>query len=110
MDGGGRSRPFHHAVPYSSLARVRQLGAPGAGHVAHLGQSFEDFWSRSVSARTRSNNRAAWRSLEQAGVVISRGNSPKLVREFYQVYLQWIAWRARQRKMPTALARWRARQ
>jgi hypothetical protein len=63
-----------------------------------------------VSARTRSSNRAAWRSLEQAGVVITRGNSPELVREFYQVYLQWIEWRARQRKMPAALARWRARQ
>jgi len=48
---------------------------PRAFHVAHLGQSFEDFWSRSVSARTRSSNRAAWRSLEQAGVVITRGNS-----------------------------------
>jgi len=83
---------------------------PRAVHVAHLGQSFEDFWSRSVSARTRSSNRAAWRSLEQGGVVITRGNSPELVREFYQVYLQWIEWRARQRKMPAALARWRARQ
>jgi hypothetical protein len=31
MDGGGCSRPFHHAVPYSSLARVRQLGQRVAG-------------------------------------------------------------------------------
>ncbi|HZI75709.1 MAG TPA: GNAT family N-acetyltransferase [Gemmatimonadales bacterium] len=103
-------RPGFVAAPAWPSVSGGFSSVPRAVHVAHLGQSFEDFWSRSVSARTRSNNRAAWRSLEQAGVVISRGNSPKLVREFYQVYLQWIAWRARQRKMPTALARWRARQ
>ena len=31
MGGGGCSRSFHHAVPYSSLARVRQLGQRVAG-------------------------------------------------------------------------------
>lgn len=102
-------RPGFLAAPaWPSASRGFSL-VPRAVHVVHLGQSFEDFWSRSVSTRTRSNNRAAWRSLEQAGIVITRGNSPELVREFYQVYLQWIDWRARQRKMPTALARWRAR-
>ena len=103
-------RPGFVAAPAWPSVSGGLSSVPRAVHVAHLGQSFEDFWSRSVSARTRSSNRAAWRSLEQAGVVITRGNSPELVREFYQVYLQWIEWRARQRKMPAALARWRARQ
>ena len=47
--------------------------------------------------------------MEQAGIVITSGNSPELVRAFYDTYLQWIDWRARQRKVPASLARWQAR-
>ncbi|PWT75023.1 MAG: hypothetical protein C5B60_05965 [Chloroflexi bacterium] len=77
-------------------------------HVAHLGTSFEDFWASSVSTRTRSNIRAARRQIEQAGIVITSGNSPELLQDFYETYLRWIDWRGKQRKMPASLARWQA--
>ena len=127
----GGVRPEEVALVCADLARSRALSTtvrPGfsaapawsevgrgtstitrAVHVAHFGEPFEDFWARSVSAKTRSNIRASRRHMEQAGIVITSGNSPELVRAFYDTYLQWIDWRARQRKVPASLARWQAR-
>jgi hypothetical protein len=82
---------------------------PRAVHVARLGTSFEDFWLSSVSAKRRANIRNALRHVDRAGIVVTSGNSPELVRAFYQVYLRWIEWRARQRREPLPLARWHAR-
>jgi predicted N-acyltransferase len=78
-------------------------------HVAYLGKSFEDYWVRSVPVKVRSNIRGARRHLERAGITITAGNTPELVRTFYGTYLDWIDWRARQRKVPLPLARSRAR-
>jgi GNAT acetyltransferase-like protein len=78
---------------------------PRAVHVAHFTGTFDEFWAGSVAAKSRSNVRNAWRHIERAGIVITNGNSPELVRGFYGVYLRWIDWRARQRKVPGFLAR-----
>jgi hypothetical protein len=78
---------------------------PRAVHVAHFTGSFDDFWAGCVAAKSRSNVRNAWRHIERAGIVITDGNSPEMVRGFYDVYLRWIDWRARQRKVPEFLAR-----
>ena len=96
-------RPGFSAAPaWSEVARGTST-ITRAVHVAHFGESFEDFWARSVSAKTRSNIRASRRHMEKAGIVITSGNSPELVRAFYYTYLQWIDWRARQRKVPAFL-------
>jgi predicted N-acyltransferase len=79
-----------------------------AVHVAHFDGSFEDFWRTSVTAKKRAGIRNARRHLDRAGIEITSGNSPELVEAFYQVYLRWVGWRARQRKEPPPLARWHA--
>ena len=48
-------RPGFVAAPAWPSVSGGFSSVPRAVHVAHLGQSFEDFWSRSVSARTRSS-------------------------------------------------------
>lgn len=85
------------------------LVIPRTVHVAHFEGPFEEYFNRSVSAKRRAMLRNAQRHLERAGVVITDGNSPELVRAFYEVYLRWIAWRAGQRKVPVGLATWRTR-
>jgi hypothetical protein len=83
---------------------------PRAVHVAHFGgETFDDYWASRVPVKMQRGMRAARRHHEKAGVVISSGNSPDLVDALYQVYLSWIDWRAGQRRMPAALARWQAR-
>lgn len=102
-------RPAFGAAPAWSVARH---GAPAIArkvHVAYLDKPFEDYWARTVPAKVRSNLRAARRHLERAGITMTAGNSPELVRAFYDTYLAWALWRARQRKVPVALARWQAR-
>jgi hypothetical protein len=112
---GGRAasasvRPGFAAAPAWPRTPPDAFVIPRAAHVAHFsGSSFEDYWTRSTSAKQRSDLRNARRHLERAGVVISSGNSPELVAAFYQVYLRWIDWRAGQRKVPGPLARWQAR-
>jgi CelD/BcsL family acetyltransferase involved in cellulose biosynthesis len=79
-----------------------------AVHVAHLERSFEDFWAGSLTKRSRAKIRTASRHAEAAGIVFVSGNSPDLVQAFYEVYLSWIDWRARQRRLPRPVARWQA--
>lgn len=102
-------RPAFGAAPAWSQARGGKAAIARKVHVAYLGQPFEEYWARTVSAKVRSNIRAARRHLDRAGITITAGNSPDLVRTFYGSYLDWIDWRARQRKLPRALARWQAR-
>ena len=59
-------------------------------HVAYLDKPFEDYWVRSVPAKVRSSIRGARRHLERAGITITAGNTPELVRAFYDSYLEWI--------------------
>jgi Acetyltransferase (GNAT) domain len=83
---------------------------PRAVHVATFsGESFEDYWARSAPVKTQRGLRQARGHIERAGVVITSGNSPELLSGLYQSYLEWIDWRAGQRKMPARVARWQAR-
>jgi hypothetical protein len=104
-----RVRPGFAAAELWAARAQASLVIPRTVHVAHFDGPFEDYFNRSVSAKRRAMLRNARRHLERAGVVITDGNSPELVRGFYDAYLQWIAWRAVQRKVPVGLARWRTR-
>jgi Acetyltransferase (GNAT) domain len=113
--GGGHAisasvRPGFAAAPAWQQPAGRAFTIPRAVHVAHFaGESFDDYWARSVPAKMRRGMRNARRHLEDAGVTITSGNSPDLVAALYQVYLRWIDMRAGQRKMPAFLARRQAR-
>jgi Acetyltransferase (GNAT) domain len=102
-------RPAFGAAPAWSRARAGSAAIPRKVHVAYLETPFEDYWARAVPAKVRSNLRGARRHLERAGITFTAGNSPDLVRAFYDTYLAWIGRRARQRKVPRALAGWQAR-
>ena len=102
-------RPVFGATSAWSQARRGSSAIPRKVHVARLEKPFEDYWVHSVPAKVRSNIRRAQRHLEQAGIIITAGNTPELVRNFYDTYMKWIDWRARQRKVPLALARRQAR-
>ena len=102
-------RPAFGAAPAWSQARHGASAIAREVHVAGLQKPFEDYWARSVPAKVRGNIRRAQRHLDQAGITITAGNTPELVRAFYGTYLSWIGWRARQRKVPQHLARWQGR-
>jgi hypothetical protein len=103
-------RPGFAAAPaWPAAAGSCSHVIPRTVHVAHLGQLFDDFWARSTSRQTRGNVRTARRHLQHMGITITDGNSPELLEAFYQVYLQWIDWRANRRKVPVSLARWLGR-
>jgi hypothetical protein len=103
-------RPSFTAAAAWPVAGGNALLIPREVHVAHFGgQSFEEYWARSVSGKVRRGIGNARRHLEREGVVITAGNSPDLVDALYQVYLRWADQRAAQRRMPRALARWQAR-
>jgi hypothetical protein len=102
-------RPGFAAAPAWARAGRGSPSIARAVHVAHFDGPFEDYWTRSVPGKVRSNIRGARRHLERAGVTITAGNSPELLRAFYDTYLGWIEWRARQRKVPLPLARWQGR-
>jgi hypothetical protein len=104
-----RVRPGFTAAELWTARAQPNLVIPRTVHVAHFDGPFEDYFNRSVSSKRRAMLRNAQRHLERAGVVITGGNSPELVQGFYDVYLQWIAWRAVQRKMPVRLATWRTK-
>jgi len=101
-------RPGFPVAPAWSAVDRCSFAIPRTVHVAHFDGSFENFWHASVGAKRRASIRNALRHVDRAGIVITSGNSPELVQAFYQVYLRWIEWRARQRKEPLALARWHA--
>jgi Acetyltransferase (GNAT) domain len=98
-------RPAFGAAPAWSQARHGTPAIARQVHVAYLEKPFEEYWEHAVPAKVRGNIRRAQRHLEQAGITITSGNTPELVRSFYDTYLTWIDWRARQRKVPLALAR-----
>jgi Acetyltransferase (GNAT) domain len=102
-------RPAFGAAPAWSQARHGAAAIARKVHVAFLDGPFEDYWARTVPAKVRQNIRASRRHLDRAGITITAGNTPELVRTFYGTYLTWIDWRARQRKVPLPLARWQAR-
>jgi O-antigen/teichoic acid export membrane protein len=103
------ARPGYAAAPIWAGVADSGFVVPRTVHVAECGGSFDEYFARSLTVSQRARLRSAERHLERAGVVMSSGNSPDLVRSFYQVYLRWIEWRAVQRREPVPLALWRAR-
>jgi Acetyltransferase (GNAT) domain len=101
-------RPGFAAAPAWQGAVPASFTIPRAVHVAQFAGSFTDF-TASLGRRQRQQLRSAERHADAAGVVITSGNSPELVQALYDVYLRWIGWRARERKMPAAVAQWRGR-
>lgn len=57
-------------------------------------------WSR----RYRSSTRRAVRRAEGAGLVVERDTTGRLVDEFYRIYLDWTATRARRQHLPQPMA------
>jgi hypothetical protein len=102
-------RPAFGAAPAWSQARLGAAAISRTVHVAYLEKPFEQYWARTVPPKVRSNIRGARRHLERAGITLTAGHAPELVRAFYGTYLAWTDWRARQRKIPLAAARWQAR-
>jgi hypothetical protein len=102
-------RPAFGAASAWSGVNRQAFTIPRAVHVADCRSSFEDYLARSLTRRARGRIRATQRHAEAAGIVITSGNSPELVRALYDVYLRWADWRAAQRNIPPSVARWRAR-
>jgi hypothetical protein len=102
-------RPGFAAAPSWARVAGADFVIPRTVHVSEFDGSFDEYFSRSVTAKRRSILRNARRHVERAGVVMTSGNSPELVRAFYDVYLKWIEFRAAQRHVPMPLATWKAR-
>ncbi|MGV9715879.1 GNAT family N-acetyltransferase [Rhodococcus sp. BUPNP1] len=80
-----------------------------ATYILDLTGGFETVWTQRFSSKARSGIRNAQRKSEAAGLVIRSGNSPRLVSDFYKVYLRWLARRAVERQTPRLLAEWMGR-
>lgn len=71
-------------------------------HILDLDGGFDTVWSERIASAKRNKVRKA----ERAGMVVEQGNTPDLVRRFYDLYLLWSENRARDRRLPPALIRW----
>jgi hypothetical protein len=76
-------------------------------HVLDLGGGIEKVWSTRMSSKARTGIRNARRQADKAGLQIEVGSSSQLVADSYDVYMRWLESRARERRMPREIARWR---
>ncbi|WP_160101122.1 GNAT family N-acetyltransferase [Rhodococcus sp. T7] len=83
------------------------LKMPLATYILDLEGGLEKVWSNRLSSKARSGIRNAQRKADKAKLEIDVGNSPQLLADFYDLYLRWLDRRARERRMPRAVARWR---
>jgi lipid II:glycine glycyltransferase (peptidoglycan interpeptide bridge formation enzyme) len=86
---------------YRAAAPAGIRRQPRSTHILSLEGGFDRVWSE----RFRSETRTKIRKAEKSGLVIEHDTSGRLLPVFYEVYLDWIERRARERKMPLALAR-----
>jgi hypothetical protein len=90
---------------WSQAAHPGAMRIPRLSHVLDLEGGMEAVWTKRISTSTRTKLRRAARS----GVVVERETGRRAVDTFYEVYLAWLAQRARERRMPLRLALWRGR-
>ena len=76
-------------------------------HVLDLGGGIDKVWSTQMSSKARTGIRNARRQADKAGLQIEVGSSSRFVADSYDVYLRWLDSRARERRMPREIARWR---
>jgi hypothetical protein len=70
-------------------------------HILNIQNGYQHFWEEVLSSSTRTKIRKA----EKAGITVARDNHEQSLPIFYHLYMKWIEDRARQRRMPLALAR-----
>ncbi|WP_406398300.1 GNAT family N-acetyltransferase [Streptomyces sp. NBC_00879] len=110
-DGALRTivRPAFAAAPAWPDQAPGVVHIPRKVHVLDLEGGMDVLWTQRWSRNTRSRLRSAERKAEQAGLVIESGHSPKLVADFYDLYLRWLDRRARERHLPPAVVRERGK-
>lgn len=87
-------------------ARPPEFAAhPRITHVLDLEGGFATVWSKRLTTATRTKLRKA----ERAGLVVECDTSGSFVPVFYSIYTKWLEQRARERRMPLSVARWRGR-
>lgn len=74
-------------------------------HILDLDGGFDHVWNHRFSTATRTKIRKS----EKSGLVVERGDGAELLPVFYNIYMQWIDRRARERRVPLRLARWLGR-
>lgn len=103
---------FHSAAAWAhawKADRARAVTVSRTVHVLDLDGGLDAVWRKRFTSKARTGIRNAERKTRAAGVEIEVGNSPALVAAFYDVYVRWLDRRARERMMPTGVARWRGR-
>lgn len=85
------------ANPTSGFHRMDRLT-----HIVDLKGGFDQVWSKRFPSATRNKLRKA----EKYGLDIVRGVGGEHLDEFYKLYLDWLARRARERSMPLPIAQW----
>ena len=81
---------------------------PRRVHVLDLRGGMDQVWEQRFGSRTRQGMRTARRRTDEAGITVQCGHAPELVRQFYDLYLQWVIRRAVANGIPVRLARARA--
>lgn len=79
---------------------------PRVTHILNLEGGFDAVWNKRFSTATRTKIRKA----EKAGMEVTCATGGELLDVFYDVYMEWIDRRARERHVPLLLARWLGRQ
>ncbi len=79
--------------------------SPHEAHVLDLSGGFDYVWEKRLPGATRTKIRKA----EKAGLTVERDTGGKLIPAFYDLYMRWVDRRARERRVPVALARWLGR-
>ena len=97
-------RPDAHQVPAWDAAALGEQSRVRREHksVVSLDGGFDAVWQR-----FRGEARTAVRKAERAGVVVARESAASM-HDFYELYIQWVARRAMERRLPVAVMRARA--
>ncbi len=101
-----RIRPdYLNAGPWDAAERPSGVNVIiNVKHVLDLDGGFRRVWQD----RFKNSVRNAVRKAERSGLTVECDSSVQLMADYYLLYLNWHARRARERGMPAALMRWRA--
>jgi lipid II:glycine glycyltransferase (peptidoglycan interpeptide bridge formation enzyme) len=101
-----RLQPGHLAAAAWNAVEAPAGVTIGSGHthVLDLEGGFEHVWNKRFKSETRSGVRKA----QRAGLDVEFDTTGRLVPDFYQLFLDWTARRARERKLPVWVMQRRA--